>query len=455
MGTFGGPGTAVGQFRFGAGGGNDAAAGGGLAVERRHRLRGRHRQRPRPAVRARRRPRHPDRAAGHARQPARHRGARHASGRRRRPEPSRRRVRHRRPAAEDGRLGPRRGPGPAELPLRRGLRPPGPPLRRRRPQPPRRALQHRRDRLRLQGALGLLRHRSPASSPTRAASRPTPGPRLRRQHRQRPHRRLRPQRHAAAVLRQLGPRAGPVQRPARRRRPTPAGMRAVTDSVNGRLELLEPRRVRRDRRGARRTPARRSFPTPSPSPSTAPGNAYVLDRRRGAHRRVRPRHAARRSARSAPAAGKLSSPPRWRSTRPGTISVADTGNDRIARFATGGDRPGRRRRASTRPAASPSRPTGQRIYVSDARNRITRLQPGRQRAQAVRRHRLEARQAQRAAPDHARPRRQPLGRRPRQQPRAAVRARRRAPRRRSACAAPATAQFIHPTARQRRAATAR
>ena len=85
---------------------------------------------------------------------------------------------------------------------------------------------------------------------------------------------------AAAVVRHVGPRAGPVQRVRSASRPTPRGIRAVADSINGRIELLNPDGSIASVWGS-----------PSPGPTIlrrpvavafdAAGDAYVLDQRRG------------------------------------------------------------------------------------------------------------------------------------------------------------------------------
>ena len=133
----------------------------------------------------------------------------------RRPAPPARRLRHRRASAARGRPG-RLGAGPAQLPLRRGHRRRGAGVRGRRPQPPRRALQQRAA-VSLQGALGLVRRGARATGlSARDRGRP-PGQRLRGQYRQRPHRRLRQGRRAAALVRHLRPRGGAVRRAGGRR----------------------------------------------------------------------------------------------------------------------------------------------------------------------------------------------------------------------------------------------
>ena len=157
------------------------------------RLRGRHRQRPRPALHARRRPRRRDRAARPARQPARDRGARHAPVRGRRPAPSARRLRHGRAPAARGRPE-RLGPGQLNFPYGVATDAAG------------RVfvaddLNHRVVRFSsgpavpLQGPLGLLRDRAGAARlPARDRGR-----------RGRPRRRCRPRRPRSRAGRRAGP----------------------------------------------------------------------------------------------------------------------------------------------------------------------------------------------------------------------------------------------------------
>ena len=149
-----------------------------------------------------------------------------------------------------------------------------------------------------------------------------------------------------------------------------AGFRAVTDSVNGRLELLNPD-------GSVAT----VWGSPNPGPTLLPnpvavafdgsGNAYVLDGRRG--RIVVFDRASGTPARTI-AAGKLASPTALAIDSAGTISVADTGNDRIARFATDGTYEGAATGLDS-PRGVAVTPDGARTYVSDSRNRITVYSP--------------------------------------------------------------------------------
>ena len=255
-----------------------AAAGGGLAVVGRRGLRRRHRQRPRPALHARRRPRRRDRAARPAGQPARDRGARHAAARGRRPAPPARRLRHRRAPAARRSARTARAPASSTSPTA---------------WPPTRSgrvfvaddLNHRVVRF-SSGPVYPYKGRwgsyGTAPGPARLSARARGrrgGQRLRRQHRQRPHRRLRQGRRAAALVRHLGPRGGAVRRAGRRRRRRRRHPRGDRLGQRPRASCSTPT-GRWPRPGARRRRGRRSSPTRWPSPSTRGGNAYVLDRRR-------------------------------------------------------------------------------------------------------------------------------------------------------------------------------
>ncbi len=155
-----------------------------------------------------------------------------------------------------------------------------------------------------------------------------------------------------------------------------AGFRAVADAVNGRLQLLAPD-------GSIAT----AWGSPAPGPTVLPravavvfdaaGDAYVLDQRRA--RIVVFSRASGLPVRTigAPGSGpgRLRSPAALAIDAAGTISVADTGNDRIARFTVNGTYlgsitgvPGARGIAAT--------PDGMSLYVADDANHITRLSPG-------------------------------------------------------------------------------
>src|SRR5262249_46633314 len=113
-------------------------------------------------------------------------------------------------------------------------------------------------------------------------------------------------------------------------------LRAVADSVVGRVQLLNP-----DGSVAA------AFGSPAPGPTLLPdpvavafdvaGNAYVVDQRRS---RVvvfdRTGRIVRTIGSRGSGAGKLLAPSAIAVSAGGTVYVADTGNGRIARFTTGG-----------------------------------------------------------------------------------------------------------------------
>jgi sugar lactone lactonase YvrE len=149
-----------------------------------------------------------------------------------------------------------------------------------------------------------------------------------------------------------------------------SGLRAVADSVNGRIQFLAPD-------GSIAS----AWGSPAPGPTILPrpvavafdggGNAFVLDQRR-ARIVVFSRETglpARTIASQGSGPGQLLDPSALTIDVTGTISVADTGNRRIARFAADGTYLG----AIT--GTGPIRgiavtPDGSRIYSSGDRNRI-------------------------------------------------------------------------------------
>jgi tripartite motif-containing protein 71 len=153
------------------------------------------------------------------------------------------------------------------------------------------------------------------------------------------------------------------------------GFRAVTDAVNGRLQFLNPD-------GS----VTASWGSPAPGPTILPkpvavafdsaGNAYVLDGRRS--RIVVFSRATGLPGRSigSPGSGpgQLLSPSALTIDAGGTIAVADSGNDRIARFSTGGSYLGA---TSTdgEPRGVAVTPDGQRTYVSTSSGRIEVYDP--------------------------------------------------------------------------------
>ena len=149
------------------------------------------------------------------------------------------------------------------------------------------------------------------------------------------------------------------------------GLRAVADSVNGRIELLHP-----DGSVAS------VWGSPSPGPTIlrrpvavafdAAGDAYVLDQRRSrifvfARATGLP---ARTIASIGSGPGQLRDPSAITIDAAGIISVADTGNRRIARFTTAGDYLGAWTGANTVRGVAAT-PDGTRVYASATNNRIT------------------------------------------------------------------------------------
>jgi sugar lactone lactonase YvrE len=265
----------------------------------------------------------------------------------------------------------------------------------------------------------------PARLPARDRGRRR-GQRVRGQHRQRPHRRLRQGRRAAALVRRLRARGGAVRRAGRRRlgpRWHPGGDR-----------LDQRPRAAAQPDGTLAS----SWGSPAPGPTILPdpvavafdagGNAYVLDRRRS---RIVPSRATGTAVRTigSPGSGpgQLLNPSALTIDGGGTIVVADSGNERIARFGTGGSYlgattgvgDGRGHRGERR---------RQRTYLSTANHRIEVYDPSGSEVDEFGGPGQQARQARVARADRPRRRRQPVGGRPRQQPHPGVRARRRAPR---------------------------
>ncbi|MCW3000320.1 MAG: hypothetical protein JWN65_3869 [Solirubrobacterales bacterium] len=150
-----------------------------------------------------------------------------------------------------------------------------------------------------------------------------------------------------------------------------SGIRAVADSVNGRVQFLGPDGAVVSIMGSP-NPGPTILPDPVATAFDAAGNVYVLDQRR-ARIVVFSRQTGlpfRTIASEGTGAGKLLAPSALAITAGGTIFVADTGNQRVARFTTAGtvlsDLPvvGSPRGIAVTPDAS-------RIYVSTASdNRI-------------------------------------------------------------------------------------
>lgn len=148
------------------------------------------------------------------------------------------------------------------------------------------------------------------------------------------------------------------------------GVRAVADSINGRVELLNP-----DGSNAS------SWGSPAPGPTIlrspvavafdAAGDAYVLDQRRG--RIFVFARATGLPARTIAAQGSgpgLLLDPSAISIANDVITVADTGNRRIARFSTAGDYLGAWTNTGAVRGVAVT-PDGSRTYASATDNRIT------------------------------------------------------------------------------------
>jgi sugar lactone lactonase YvrE len=153
------------------------------------------------------------------------------------------------------------------------------------------------------------------------------------------------------------------------------GFRAVTDAVNGRVQFLNPD-------GSLTA----SWGSPAPGPTILPkpvavvfdsgGNAYVLDGRRS--RIVVFSRATGLPARSigSPGSGpgQLQSPSALAIDAGGTISVADSGNDRIVQFTAAGSYLGATS-TNGEPRGVAVTPDGQRTYVSTSAGRIEVYDP--------------------------------------------------------------------------------
>jgi tripartite motif-containing protein 71 len=154
-----------------------------------------------------------------------------------------------------------------------------------------------------------------------------------------------------------------------------SGVRAVTDSVNGRVQLVNPD-------GSIAT----TWGSPNPGPTILPnpvavafdgaGNGFVLDNRRSTIV-VFDRATAtttRRIGSEGTGPGQLLSPQALAIDGGGTISVADTGNERVARFAADGSYLGSFA-VDSAPRGIAVTPDGSRISVADTANRITVYDP--------------------------------------------------------------------------------
>ncbi|HEX2105575.1 MAG TPA: NHL repeat-containing protein [Solirubrobacteraceae bacterium] len=155
-----------------------------------------------------------------------------------------------------------------------------------------------------------------------------------------------------------------------------SGFRAVTDSINGRVQLLAPDGT-----------IAAVWGSPAPGPTLLPrpvavafdpaGNAYVLDQRRSriavfertSGRLVRTIGAPGRGP------GRLQAPSALAIDGAGVISVADTGNRRVARFGVGGNYLGAVDDAGAVRGVAVT-PDGSRIYTTDSASLIRAWSPG-------------------------------------------------------------------------------
>jgi DNA-binding beta-propeller fold protein YncE len=149
------------------------------------------------------------------------------------------------------------------------------------------------------------------------------------------------------------------------------GYRAVADSVNGRIELLRPDGAVAAVWGSP-APGPTILPDPVAVVFDAAGNAYVLDRRR-ARIVVFDRTTglpARTIGAQGSGPGRLLDPSALAIDAAGTISVADTGNERIARFSSDGAYLGALTDVG-RTRGIAVTPDGTRTYVAGSNSRIT------------------------------------------------------------------------------------
>jgi DNA-binding beta-propeller fold protein YncE len=149
------------------------------------------------------------------------------------------------------------------------------------------------------------------------------------------------------------------------------GFRAVADSVNGRIELLHPDGALAAVWGSP-APGPTILPRPVAVAFDAIGDAFVLDQRRA---RIvvfdRTTGLPKRTIGSQGSGpGQMLDPSALAIDASGTISVADSGNDRIARFNTAGEYLGARTGTGSLRGIAVTR-DGQRTYVSTTDNFIT------------------------------------------------------------------------------------
>jgi tripartite motif-containing protein 71 len=149
-----------------------------------------------------------------------------------------------------------------------------------------------------------------------------------------------------------------------------SGIRAVVDSVNGRVQLLGPNGAVVAVWGSP-APGPTLLPRPVAVAFDAAGNAYVLDQRRS--RIVAFSRATggvlRTIGSQGSGPGKMLSPSDLAIDAAGRLWVADTGNGRVARFDTAGAYLGATTGIGS-PRSIAVTPDGTRMYLADANNRI-------------------------------------------------------------------------------------
>ncbi len=149
------------------------------------------------------------------------------------------------------------------------------------------------------------------------------------------------------------------------------GYRAVVDSVNGRIELLNADGSVAAVWGSPR-PGPTILPNPVAAVFDAAGNAYVLDQRR-ARIVVFDRATglpSRTIGSQGSGPGQMLDPSALAIDAGGSLYVADTGNERIARFSSDGSYEGSRTEVG-RTRGIAVTPDGSRIYVAGTNSRIT------------------------------------------------------------------------------------
>lgn len=155
-----------------------------------------------------------------------------------------------------------------------------------------------------------------------------------------------------------------------------SGIRAVADSVNGRVQFLGPDGSVVSVMGSP-SPGPTILPDPVATAFDAQGNAYVLDQRRSrivvfSRQTGLP---VRTIASKGTGFGQLMAPSSLSITPGGTIYVADTGNQRVARFTVAGQ-PLASLPVVGAPRGVAVTPDAQRIYVSTTKdNRIRTYAP--------------------------------------------------------------------------------